>query len=598
MARNEIDEFSDDSIREIAKVVRTLRWQVQNVQELVKAIRRHSPTHEIRTGVTAAKSGGQYPSSGCVLPVQFADTDFPEVAGDCKLNVTKWPSKFVFARNLDGKYIKAGTNVIIVKLAGKKGRRWYIIESGDRLGAISFTLTTDWSGTTSPAGGRIGIAQATVTETIGVVPTTAQSSIQVVFPDTRWKASVKGCKGWALYIDGFYVVVECQELVQGFWGITKDDREPGAPDQDVEVESVEQNVGNSNSDFPRQDWVQHATQPTACSGNAVYTNPTGHLKNPAAWNLTTPCGPGCEPDVPPSEVPVWPEVILPGATYSTACVSTGQQSTNIIKVRYRAGTFPRMVKGAIFYCTLDNDITNVDDNSTMRYYVEVSQELPELIHGNLPETNCGFDFSVNGVAVDSDWPHNQPIPADRLPLLITNPHGHQGLTGFRWTARWSKTDGNYVMDDVLLAEYELAVNPIDVTDPQTGCRTLSVQKQKFAIETCHQPEEGWSYAFKTETVHRFKRAYIDDGQSGSGSGAQCSPSLKFEFYAETAYVTCDSDSTLVTDSLPLLSKNVVVALDMDGCPIWSTQSIFVMGVCPDLTIHEADCDPCPPPPPE
>lgn len=141
MGKREIDDFSEDSIAEIAKTVRTLRWQVQNVQEMSRRLSRHAPTHEIRTGLTKAKTGETYPTTGCVFPVQFQDADFDETTGQCvDLVRHPWGKKFVVARVYSGKYIAADKDVLIVKVASKKGRRWWILDPPETCDFVEFKI--------------------------------------------------------------------------------------------------------------------------------------------------------------------------------------------------------------------------------------------------------------------------------------------------------------------------------------------------------------------------------------------------------------------------------------------------------------------------
>jgi len=140
----EINQFDDDSIFAIAKTVQRLRAQVENLQRQLRRIPKDVPTHEIRTGKMKAKAGETYPAEGCVLPVQFQDVDFDEITGVCPdLDTYVWPKKFVVARSYNDRYIPEDTDVLIVKVAARKGRRWIIIpRSATSCDVVRFKIVT------------------------------------------------------------------------------------------------------------------------------------------------------------------------------------------------------------------------------------------------------------------------------------------------------------------------------------------------------------------------------------------------------------------------------------------------------------------------
>ena len=658
MSKNEIDDFSDGSIAEIAKSVRTLRWQVQNVQELVTRLGRHRPTHEIRTGRMKAKTGQTYPVSGCVLPVQFQDVGFTEDIGQCDpITRAPWPQKFVSARAYDGKYITEDTDVLIVKVAAKQGRRWFIIPLGMAEATIAFTLTTDR--TRETVGGlSIGHANALITDKVGTAGDGVGATVEVIFADKRWYGAVTGCQGiadyiygpptsqsslsrpsgvcsggysewtwdtasrsWSMWADGnhcgegcsptppdgiptdptqpsdgiggcsggqsqsqntsgFWIVKECQELSAGFWFQTLEDRQ-GAGDQDVLVE-VQQLCGHANADLPP--WLWAGTSGTqSCSGNAEWT------MGPGGWVNTIPCGQGCKSLHDPRELLFAPPPFQ-GDSFLSPCVSDVAPGSATVKVRYRAGTFPRMVAGAIGFATFDNDILNTTDNTTMRYYVVESQELVDAISGDLPANACKVDFAVSSVQNDSPWPHNQPIPASMLPLTIHN-NRHAGLGGDSWAATWSDAEQAYVCID--MEKHEVTMSEIS-SAVVNGCTTISATNRQAYVELCSaagQPAALLSY--KTQAVTNVTGLRLAKNQTGSGAQTSCTPQLVVDFDRYTALVICAAGTPGTVD-LDLLSKSMIVDFDCaDGCPSALEQKVIVIGVCGDATLVECECEPCP-----
>lgn len=529
------------------------------------------------------------------FPIKFIDESFTNTPG--------WQAPTTQDRNDPGTqydvtaigttagWVKPGTFVLAYFQRPPKSMddgsdnvgEWFLLNT-EPSGKIGFVQLSDRTRETDAGGLRFGRATVRIQAIVGTVPHAVGDTVEVRFFDSRWLESVTGCEGTAEWYenDALYIVDECQGLVQGFWARTLDHRTAGAPEEDIRVEIVK-NIGHAQDDFPREDW-NPAGQQGSCGGSAVWQFNNG------TWQSIVPCSGNCQSQQNPNDMQ-WAPPPSPGQIFTSPCVGAGGQQAEI-KVRFLADTFPRMLEGAMVYVVLDNDIANTTDNSTMRYYVLYSQEMADEISGILTAAVCGEDFAVSGVQVDSDWPHNQMPPT---PLTIKNGTGyfrHAGMPGDRWSAEWSRAEQAYVCDDI--TKVQVSVSSVtDVTNQQTGCRTISWSNQNIWVERCANAAAGGELSFKTGLVHRFKDYVLDEGEAQSGSLTTCSPTLNLRFYEETALLICASDSTLRSYPLPIAAKEVVIDFDADGCPIWSTQTIFVLGVCDNVVVHEADCDECP-----
>ena len=130
MAKRPIGSFDDASAKKIAEAVREQHQQLANLKSQLDRLTRDTHLGWIhRTGITTVNDQfPSYPSDGCQFVVQFEDWTWNEAVGECAdLDRKAWEDKFVLARTLDGSYLERDTKVAIFKMAGKQGRRWYII---------------------------------------------------------------------------------------------------------------------------------------------------------------------------------------------------------------------------------------------------------------------------------------------------------------------------------------------------------------------------------------------------------------------------------------------------------------------------------------
>jgi len=122
-------EFDYQSIRLIAENVKRLRAQYQNLEQIVLGLRRELPAHYIRTGYTTTNTAHPtYPTSGCQFVVKFEDWSFVEATALCAdTDKREWASKYVLARVYGGGYLAENTRVLLVRVPGYEGRRWWIL---------------------------------------------------------------------------------------------------------------------------------------------------------------------------------------------------------------------------------------------------------------------------------------------------------------------------------------------------------------------------------------------------------------------------------------------------------------------------------------
>jgi len=132
-----INTFDDDSVQRIGDAVQRLHSQINNLDDRLARTMRNNEGKTIRTGKTVANpAGGEYPDEGCQFYVQFQDWAFIEDDGLCEpLDRRPWEAKFVVARTLDESYVAEGTDVIIFKVPGKEGHRWWMIAMDEAAGA-------------------------------------------------------------------------------------------------------------------------------------------------------------------------------------------------------------------------------------------------------------------------------------------------------------------------------------------------------------------------------------------------------------------------------------------------------------------------------
>ena len=439
---------------------------------------------------------------------------------------------------------------------------WYLLPSlgSASIASIVFTMLTDRTRETDVGGNTFGTASVRIDDKLGTAGGATGSTTQVNFVDRRWFGAVKGCQGVADYISdpqrgNFWLVKECQELTAGFTFVTLEDR-VGTGDQDVLV-TLTKNIGHANADYPADLWGGQPVEggePNECSGYSQWGSVNGD------WVLlVNNCSPGCTPVPPPGPAPAENGWLTTGG-----CSSTGSQTPpRTLEVRYRAGTYPRMVAGAIGFAMLDVDIFNSDDNTTMRYYVHESQELPDEISGSLPNDSCKTDFVVYyGFQQDSPYPHNQAIPASMLPLTILNPR-HFGLTGASWAATWSDALQKYVCTDM----EKVAVSMSSITsETVNGCTTIISSTRQVGVETC-------SPAGQVENLISYKTAYADK-ITDFEADAQCGLVISYERQQVLAFcVPPTSDTALIQlENRKMIDECLTVGCDANG--VYGLQAHF------------------------
>jgi len=544
-----------------------------------------------------AKTGSGVPK----FPIRFLDATFTKSPGRGSLTTQERGDPTAeydtIAASITGHWIEPGT---IVKalwqrppagISTEDGGEWFVEPYEQAiLGRIVFTLKTDRTRELK-AGKTIGYAQATIDDFAGTIGHAAGATVEVVFADKRWYGSVKGCQGIADYIDGEYIVTDCQELTAGFWARTLEDREPGAPLQDVRVSYVQQ-TGHANADFPAPDYFPNQSPPPQCPSVTWQWEVTQQRWIPIVLPSDTAC---CVFDN-TTEPPPPQDTQKPGQTIVTwgnfvpgpDCVPDPGYAT--LKVRFIAGTFPRMKKGALCWVTHENDIGNESSNEGMRWYVVQCDQLPIHISGVLEEKVCGVDFTVQEAEEHDVFPNGLPIPDDMFPLTISNPRKHEGRIGSLWGAHWNKLTGTYECDDMELVTGTVPLNLTQTTD-QYGCTTISWQNLSIAFETCAEPQEGGSYKYKKSTAYKLTDVTVTTGEQGSGSAVTCSPKQVYELEKIDVYTPCDA-AYEPTDPVEqaMLSKWTTIDVADDGDCIYQTRIQYIIpAVCGDEVDRNVVC---------
>lgn len=185
------------------------------------------------------------------------------------------------------------------------------------------------------------------------------------------------------------------------------------------------------------------------------------------------------------------------ANYPAEAWAATQQS---FKVRFCAGQYPDAKEGAQVWCVLDVDVENGQDNLTIRYHVDVSDQVAQRIRFDYDGICPGETVTVDrgDVTAMTPWPFSQiPKGDEKGKLSIPNRHGHAQDGPGEMHAVWDTSRGEYVLDKVEKQSREVRL---------PGC-----QKQEQSIESCKKPED-----VELEKLHKDLRWKITGGCSASG----------------------------------------------------------------------------------
>jgi hypothetical protein len=468
-------------------------------------------------------------------------------------------------------------------------------------GRIGFKMTGPRLRLRQSDGSRYGTATAIVEWIVGEVPVSIGDQVTVNFGGIRWAEAVKNCEGEADYFPSYstpegivtediYVVTECQGLPLWIAFETTEDRDPYTPDQDVQATPIRA-YGAAQDDLPIEYWD---LSPTSSCGTFRFDCYDPDPQNPVfneqgervgIWRLLEACGEGCSAGG--VEQIIGLQCVLTRPEQSAPCNgSDPQQQDPKFYVRYPQLKWPRALKGADGLAKLDNAAWS-DDPADMRYVVAESNQQSTRVAGSLPATNCGDDFGVTGVETLDFWPFSQ---TPTLPLTIGNTH--KGFAGYYWKASWSEPEQKYVVWDMQKTTVNASLEIKATFDEQTNCTTIAGSLLEIDIETCKQPTPVTLLSYRSQLQKFVDELELDTGQSGSGTGIQCDPVLRLKWVQLDVLTLC-TGSTSGEDEIPLTQETVVVELNMDGCPTWTTSVIMVLGTCGNEAEHEAECEPCP-----
>jgi hypothetical protein len=521
--------FDEQSRKKIATTVTRLKYQQQNIHKQLGHLTHRADQNalQVRTAVTGTTPDVPvYPTSGCQFPFTINDITFPDTLTDIcdPTDKEEWTVHHI-GRTIDGSFIPENTEILYVEVQTPLGHRFWILPTG-AIGAIAFTLTTDRT-RENIAGLYIGKAQADITDTIGSVPDPIGANVEVIFPDRRWLEAVIDCQGWALYIDGEYIVVECQGLPVAVWATTEEDRLPGAPEQDVFCNPVF-SQGHAQDDLPIE---ERYPQPP----------PTG------------------------------------------------------FKIRYAAGTFPRMVQGAQVLGVLDNQIKLENGAVDNIWWAWLSDQLTQRISFTAEQDICGTSTTTNASSNLDEFPNGQAIPLAQYPLAIGNPQTHACKTGESVHAEWSKSDQAWLIYDIEKIPLSVPINLSHQFNAQSGCWELAWQNQQMYIERCDDPVAGGLLQYNLNDVHHLSQI-VYEAQEVGGSQPTCTPRDRYDLTKYTAMTIC-SPGTIDTKYRDWLLETMVTDIDWngaqdDGCPENTETIVAIPGVCFTERTDRASCIDC------
>lgn len=470
---------------------------------------------------------------------------------------------------------------------------WMVDTKGT--GRIVFTLQTDR--TRERVGGlTVGHANAVITDFVGIIGDDIGDVVEVVFGNRRWLEAVKHCQGIADYIDGKYIVTECQGLPVMVWAITDRDRTAGAPTEDVEATPLF-SIGHAQDDLPIEErYSQQGPPDIDCGSFEIEWNVATQNWDIVDYsNFNSCCGIGWsgEPAPEDTQTPGQRKTIT-GPFYPTQACDPPPESTGF-KVRFYQDTYPAMLKGALVLCVLDNQIkleSGAEDNI---YWAMISDQIAHEITAPLNANMCGTAATFDDFIVESVWPFSQKQPNR---TTASNPKNHYGQVGDSVSAFWSQSALDYIVHDVSLKAVTIPVNLRSEVNGQ-GCTEIKFDALVTPLEYCSPAsEQSPLLSYKTATLQRIKEIRFEknqSGQSGSGSGVQCAPTLEIDSYNETALVTCNSPANETTATLTLAVEAVMREIAENGdCLHEVFADLVVFGQCgtdtqADAFLCKQDC---------
>lgn len=416
-----------------------------------------------------------------------------EILEPCFLVVTKDFDKLLGNVTLRNHDVLHGRLSGTAKLGQEELPLYSVEDDGGSTGRAFFILTSNRTRKRNPDQSRYGDANATIRAIAGTIPDAVGAKIKVIFYGTHKLEAVKNCIGFADYFpsyipypgaavvnEGIYIVTWCQGLPARLSFITKEDREPLTPNQDVKAVPI-QNLGFNDDDLPLDQWYTASPQPpVSCGGVAVWTRgpQTG-----GQWVNTIPCADGCVSSQDPNQL-----IFPAGQTTATyPCVSNGQQGLPDFVVRFIDLEYPRALKESDGTAILDTAIES-DNPDDMRYVVEVANQQALAIGWYLDKDNCNQDIITTDVEALSQWPFSQ---YPQFPLTVINKL--KGRATDRWTAFWNDERSRYETWYMQPHEVKMMID-FKITNVN-GCPKLTWKEQRADVWICSDPTAGAGLQF-------------------------------------------------------------------------------------------------------
>jgi len=566
MAQAEINSFDDDAIGKIARAVHRLQAQYRNLSRRFLALNRGNVGYTIRTGITTTNAANPvYPATGCKFVVQFEDLSFTEVVGNCELPLARpWASKFVIARSYHAKHIEQGTRVIIVKIPGRRGRRWWILPIPEKLKVIRFQLTQNlaFDGVATAIGldcALSGVDHILVRDSIG-----------------KWHG-LAGFQGWAVQLDDCaptfpqtYEIIfleaparwveftltsdmsggQATATVDRFWGLSPNGVNPGGTVAVYDRAGLFKRALSGGKGYAVYDERHTSTAPLGRMVVLQCQTKAGFIR--FSLNADRPAGGG---DVSANVNSWWgtqQDVQNPGAT---------------LDVHFFPAHFPHALTDASGIAALDTELD--------RYNVILSDQMALSCTAVTSSDFCASNATIANI---TDYDEASFFGFGQRPTSITTAlnefklAGRGSGDGTKLWLEWSEVLEEWVAVQAQHVEKEFLVD-LRYQDCAIEKKTI-----RCSVLTCHQEE--WSPAIQLYSQQFMHSIYKSMTLGGSGSGSGSLQVIACDI-AQRTFEACIFDQPDLTEetAIQTVKQTVTEFSEFDGeCFIEHQVEIFVLCV--------------------